>query len=319
MSLNKALNLFLEEYPKAIKKQFAGNQVADFIRNDVPNILKSIIGNSERYKFYGSAGQGNWARVPWTAIFDKFITESAQDGFYICYLVCEDFSGVYITLNQGVTTIKNIYRTKAKEALRLRAADMLAQIGNIFEDFDIGIINLKVSSDNSLGADYEQGSICSKFYPKNFIPEDKILEGDLKRMMELYFHLSTKQITLKDNKEREDDEQELDYEYLNRIREHKRVERNQKLTKKAKKINGYKCQICNFDFEETYGEVGKGYIEAHHLVPLSLISSQKIALDPKRDFAVLCANCHRIIHRSKFVGDINKFREVHLKKAKINI
>ena len=62
--------------------------------------------------------------------------------------------------------------------------------------------------------------------------------------------------------------------------------------------NGYKCQVCGFDFEEAYGELGKNFIEIHHIVPLSKIK-KKHKVNPKKDLIPLCANCHAMIHRLK--------------------
>ncbi len=62
--------------------------------------------------------------------------------------------------------------------------------------------------------------------------------------------------------------------------------------------NGYKCQVCGFDFEEAYGELGKNFIEVHHLIPLSKIK-KKHKVNPKKDLIPLCANCHAMIHRMK--------------------
>lgn len=53
------------------------------------------------------------------------------------------------------------------------------------------------------------------------------------------------------------------------------------------------CEVCKFDFERTYGERGHGYIECHHIVPLHVGGPAKRKLS---DLALLCANCHRIIH-----------------------
>jgi 5-methylcytosine-specific restriction enzyme A len=47
----------------------------------------------------------------------------------------------------------------------------------------------------------------------------------------------------------------------------------------------------------TYGEIGAGYIEAHHLTPFSELKGRPTQLDPKTDFAVLCPNCHRMLHK----------------------
>ena len=165
MSLNAALTLFLEEYPKAVEKSFAGNPVAEFIRGDVPEAIEAVIGGNHRYIVQGSAGQGNWARVPWAAVFDRFVTETAQDGYYVVYLVKEDFTGIYLSLNQGVTTIKEQYGADAKKALSVRASDYLARIGSVGDSLICGPIDLEVHTQSGLGAHYEQGAICSKYSP----------------------------------------------------------------------------------------------------------------------------------------------------------
>ena len=58
------------------------------------------------------------------------------------------------------------------------------------------------------------------------------------------------------------------------------------------------CQVCGFDYEERYGEHGAGYIEVHHLKPVSTLK-KATKIDPKKDMAVVCANCHRMIHRKR--------------------
>ncbi len=55
------------------------------------------------------------------------------------------------------------------------------------------------------------------------------------------------------------------------------------------------CECCGFDFEEIYGELGRGYIECHHIVPLHKFNdSKRTKLD---DLALVCSNCHRMLHR----------------------
>lgn len=309
MSLNTALTLFIEEYPNATKQQFSGNGVAEFIRQEIPSVLREIIGDNERYIFQGSPGQGKWARVPWAAVYDRFVTETVQDGYYIVYLVKEDFSGVFLSLNQGITTVRQQYGSDSKRALQVRANDYLARIGILPPDVITGHIDLNVSSQSNLGAYYEQGAICSKFYSRDLMPGDEELNLDLKTFLDYYFNLAARETILFDQSHKEQDEENLDWEDLRVLRTHKRIERNQKLSQKAKKILGLKCQACNFDFKESYGELGKDYIEAHHLTPLSELQGKRVALDASKDFAVLCSNCHRMIHRSKHVGNIELFKE----------
>ena len=314
MSLNAALNLFLEEYPSAIAQPFAGNAVAEFVRREVPLAVEQVIGQNDRYLVHGSPGQGNWARVPWVAIYDRFITETAQDGFYVVYLVKEDFSGVYLSLNQGVTTIRQVYGSDAKYALSARASDYLARLGQINKSLIIGTIDLKVSSSSSLGAYYEQGSICAKYYKCGEIPNDEILGNDLKEFLRMYLVLATKELVPASTRTEEDDESGLNTEDLTKLREHKRIERNRRLAEKAKKIHGYVCQACGFDFEKKYGEIGREFIEAHHLTPLHALKGRMVTLDPNNDFCVLCANCHRMIHRSEFVNSVEGFRAKYVVK-----
>ncbi|UGT63779.1 HNH endonuclease [Nocardia asteroides] len=54
------------------------------------------------------------------------------------------------------------------------------------------------------------------------------------------------------------------------------------------------CEVCEFNFAESYGEHGSGYIECHHIVPLHASGETKTK---PSDLILLCANCHRMIHR----------------------
>ena len=296
----------------AIGRKFAGDAVAEFIRKDVPEVLQRVIGSNPRYVTHGSPGQGNWARAPWAAIYDRFITESAQDGYYVVYLVREDFEGVYISLNQGVTEVKRQYGAEAKSALRIRATDFVARLGSLASGLVTGEINLASGGSANLSAFYEAGNICSIYYPSSTVPDDSILEADLRRFIDLYFVLVSREPELFEKAEAEEDESLLSEEDLRRLREHKRVERNRKLAHRAKLTHGYRCKACGFDFETKYGAIGKEFIEAHHLTPLSELKGQKLTLDPKKDFTVLCSNCHRMIHRTASVHSVEEFRLAYL-------
>ena len=76
-------------------------------------------------------------------------------------------------------------------------------------------------------------------------------------------------------------------------------ERDPKLREKAIKIHGLHCFVCNFNFEENYGDWGKGYIEVHHLKQISDYDEEGEETDPATDLVPLCSNCHRMIHRKK--------------------
>jgi 5-methylcytosine-specific restriction protein A len=60
-----------------------------------------------------------------------------------------------------------------------------------------------------------------------------------------------------------------------------------------------------------YGPIATGFIEAHHLIPLSnLDNDEAVRFDPEKDFAVLCLNCHRVIHRMEDCSDIDGLRKL---------
>ena len=78
----------------------------------------------------------------------------------------------------------------------------------------------------------------------------------------------------------------------------KRYERDPINRRRAIEYHGTSCSVCGFDFEEFYGERGKGFIEIHHIKPLSS-SDQETVINPETDLVPVCANCHRMIHRRK--------------------
>ena len=87
-----------------------------------------------------------------------------------------------------------------------------------------------------------------------------------------------------------------------KYRLHLRRERNSELVRAAK-ARGLKadpslpCRICGFSFVETYGELGQGFIEAHHIVP---VADQEGVTEVKVDDLILvCSNCHRMLHRKR--------------------
>lgn len=81
------------------------------------------------------------------------------------------------------------------------------------------------------------------------------------------------------------------------LRTHLRRERSKALVNRFKAaLASFSCEICDFDFLAAYGEIGRGYIEAHHKVPVALLElGAKTRIE---DLASVCSNCHRMLHRS---------------------
>jgi 5-methylcytosine-specific restriction protein A len=94
---------------------------------------------------------------------------------------------------------------------------------------------------------------------------------------------------------------------------HRSRERNQKLVAKRKaqrreECDGaLKCEACDFDFVVKYGNRGDGFAECHHKIPLAESGATKTRLD---DLAILCANCHRMIHVRKPMLSVEELRSL---------
>jgi 5-methylcytosine-specific restriction protein A len=92
---------------------------------------------------------------------------------------------------------------------------------------------------------------------------------------------------------------------------HKYHERDTKLilfkkNNHLKKYGSLDCEACTFNFQVKYGDLGFGYIECHHKTPLSQYENvQKTTLD---DLALVCSNCHRMLHRQLDVMNVEKLK-----------
>jgi predicted HNH restriction endonuclease len=97
------------------------------------------------------------------------------------------------------------------------------------------------------------------------------------------------------------------------LRLHRTKERKKEVVKLAKDRAMkddplLRCEVCGFSFFEVYGEVGTGFIEAHHTVPLSELSEQTETR--VEDLALVCSNCHRILHKRKPLQTVKELRSM---------
>lgn len=72
---------------------------------------------------------------------------------------------------------------------------------------------------------------------------------------------------------------------------------------------GISCFICGFDFESKYGELGQGFIQVHHIVPLSHIAHSYV-VDPIQDLRPVCPNCHAMLHRRAEVLSVEELQRL---------
>ena len=93
---------------------------------------------------------------------------------------------------------------------------------------------------------------------------------------------------------------------------HRRLERNRqavilKLAQVKRNSGRLACEVCDFDFEEAFGELGAGFVECHHTIPLSEVGERDTKLT---DLAVVCPNCHRMLHKRNREGKLLSISEL---------
>lgn len=94
---------------------------------------------------------------------------------------------------------------------------------------------------------------------------------------------------------------------------HRNRERDHSIVMRAKvrrweKFGKLECDVCSLDFGEMYGSHGKGFIEAHHTVPVSdLDGSRNTEIS---ELAMVCSNCHRMLHRGRTLLTVDELRRI---------
>jgi hypothetical protein len=100
---------------------------------------------------------------------------------------------------------------------------------------------------------------------------------------------------------------------------HLTKERNHHLVIRAKSTwfehhNGQvRCFICQFSFPEKYGNVGEGFIEAHHTKPISMLTPNTIVT--VADLIPVCSNCHSMLHRHRPWLSAEELKNIVLKQS----
>ncbi len=91
-------------------------------------------------------------------------------------------------------------------------------------------------------------------------------------------------------------------------------ERDPRARAECLRSHGTKCKVCDLSFEERYGSIGKDFIHVHHLKPLATLQRAS-RLDPVKDLAPVCPNCHAMLHTSEPPLSIEELKEILAKIA----
>lgn len=186
--LREKLKDVLENWQSAKKEAFSGHRLGQVIRNELVQEIENIASTKEStFVLKGSIGAGNWADVPWVSILHSAITQTTQGGIYPVYLFCADGSGVYLSLNQGTTKLKEKFGTKGAKQEAKKNADSIFPYCELLltqKGWTKGPLDLKAKT--ITGKSYEEPNVVAKFYPVESIPSDQELISDLDSLLSVY-------------------------------------------------------------------------------------------------------------------------------------
>jgi hypothetical protein len=190
MSLQESFDWILSNYADARASQFGkGHSVYQAFKVLGEQLAQTepVRSRSSSLRVQASVGQGNWAKVPWIALMDSRNTKTTQRGVYCVYLFREDMSGVYVTLNQGVTEPKRNHGTKEGREILHRRADRIRGLCDALPDEGFLLDHsLDLRASTTLGRDYEHSTIAHKLYPRGSVPDDTDLIQDLEAVLTAY-------------------------------------------------------------------------------------------------------------------------------------
>jgi len=135
-------------------------------------------------------------------------------------------------------------------------------------------------------------------YLENVLTKSHFRDGVRQINEEIYLKILSKGNLLEDQSNKEESTIEafssFGIEGKKKVRYTTTYERIPKLRNKAIEIHGTTCKCCGFNFEKSYGDLGKDFIHVHHIRPIS--ESGETIVNPEIDLVVLCPNCHYMIH-----------------------
>ena len=296
------------------------------LREALPTALRAMIAaagyNANDFHIKASAGEPNrsFAKVPWAAVFKKTISKSATQGYYIVFLFAEDMSSVSVSLNQGYTAFQEryVHPKLAYPKLKDCARAALAVLAPLPHGFDTGPIDLR--ADGTLGKGYEAGSILSKTYSAGVTPPAGQVEADFTELLRCYLALAVLfPSSLIDLDVAVTDREVLEAATnivledagapkttgpqppppMGLVGSKAKYVRSAEIVARALEMSKAACALVKPGVPHvtfTSAETKKNYVEAHHFVPFSKQLDFPVSLDVEENIAILCPNCHRMLH-----------------------
>jgi hypothetical protein len=155
MSIRAALERILKEWSVSRTETFAQNSLAIHIRQGAAEEVEKALVNPTGLTVKGSAGAGQWAAVPWIAVYDDVITDSATHGYYVVYLFHTTEPIVHLSLNQGTTDTRSEFKNATHGILQDRAQLIRRRLPDFA--LQLPITSIDLGSGSGLPGDYAAG------------------------------------------------------------------------------------------------------------------------------------------------------------------
>ncbi len=187
IELKKYFNYVLDNYLLPENAKFSSQmEYYKVIVNRIPEEISKLFDN-KKYKIYGACGKGAKSASPYIAILDRSITTSVQRGIYVDFIFKSDMSGFYLTIDQGITNIKEKYGNKIAKEKAQQAADYFRSKITDLKGFEAGLVSGHAKS-GSLEEGYENTRVIAKYYKANNYTNEELIK-DLQDIMIIYNEL----------------------------------------------------------------------------------------------------------------------------------
>ena len=321
----KILKDVLENYENSRAAKVAsktGSPDQKAILEYLPKFFSQVIAknrNISEFKVEGSIGNGNVARVPWVGVFNRSVTTSAQNGYYIVLLFAQDLQSCTLSLNQGITSFVKKYSQKIAQIKAREYAARAAQCFPVAPGAILGPIDL--AADGDLGMGYQLAAIESFRYEIDDLPSAEVLSAHFEQLLNHYDRLiqvagpSLQSLVQVTEQEYQKAVQEIAVDSKNKNKippllndtpkpkplpistaAGKAYPRDPKVASRALLAANYLCEVDSAHKTFISHAKKRPYIEAHHLIPIALQDHFEQSLDVAANVVGLCPLCHKMLH-----------------------
>lgn len=213
----------------------------------------------------------------------------------------DSVSGVTVVWTAGPKTGGTAVVGWYKDATVYREAQTIPKPSQLQRKNRVSTYRIKAPADKAVLLPVEQRELMIPRAVKGGIGQSNVWFADKEESKEIVTHvlalINAKAIPVLPDVDRS----QSILEGNPRLIAHLRRERNSVIVKAKKEeilraTGKLCCEACGFDFKDIYGELGDGFCEVHHLKPLS--KADGVVKTELKDLAIVCSNCHRIIHRT---------------------